>query len=106
MTRPRSRSSTQPAALSPETLGRAPHLGVLDVVDHALRVTAWTLYAELPALIGDPHPWLPEAPDLAAARRMMRQMASFARAVDRYRRTVAPLLAPPPSLPPDDDIDF
>ena len=103
MTRPR--SSAPSVAISPETLARAPHLGPLDIVDHALRVAASTMYAELPALIGEPHPWNPEPPDLVAARRMMSQMARFARAIERYRRTLAPLLAPP-LLPSLDDIDF
>ena len=103
MTRPR--RSTPSVRISPETLDRAPHLGSLDVADHALRITAWTLYAEFPALIGDPHPWHPEPPDQAAARTMLRQMYRFTRAVERYRRALAPLLQPPPA-PPDDDIDF
>ena len=102
----RARPPARTVAISPETLGRAPHLGVLDVVDHALRVAAWTMYAEMPALIGDPHPWHPEPRDLVAARRMMTQMARFARAVERYRRTLAPLLAQPPPLPSADDDDF
>ncbi len=37
------RRSPGSVAISPETLGRAPHLGPLDVADHALRVAAWTL---------------------------------------------------------------
>jgi hypothetical protein len=106
MTRPRRRPSARAVALSPDTLGRAPHLGVLDVVDHALRITAWSMYAEFPELIGDPHPWHPEPPDLVAARRLLRQIASFARVVERYRRTLAPLLASPQRPPPDDDVDF
>jgi hypothetical protein len=30
-------------------------------IDHALRVAACTLCAEMHALIGDPHPWCPDA---------------------------------------------
>jgi hypothetical protein len=101
----RSPRSARSVAISPESLGRAPHLAVLDVLDHALRVAAWALYAELPALMGDPHPWRPEPPEQVAARRLLRQIRTFARALDRYRRTLAPLLAPPPQ-PPGDDIDF
>jgi len=101
----RSHRSARSVAISPDSLGRAPHLAVLDVVDHALRVAAWALYAELPALMGDPHPWRPEPPEHVAARRLLRQIRTFARALDRYRRTLAPLLAPPPP-PADDNIDF
>jgi hypothetical protein len=104
MTRPR--RSPASVGISPETLGRAPHLGPLDVAGHALRVAAWTLYAEFPALIGDPHPWRPEPPDQAAARRMLHQMYRFARAVERYRRALAPLLQPTPAPRATPDHDF
>jgi len=100
----RSHPSTRSVGISRERLARAPHLAVLDVVDHALRVAACAVYAELPALLGDPHPWRPEPPEHVAARRLLRQIGTFARTLDRYRRTLAPLLEPPP--PPDDDIDF
>jgi len=100
----RSPRSTRAVALSPDRLARAPHLAVLDVVDHALGVAAWAVYAELPALRGDPHPWHPEPPEHVAARRLLREIRTFTRALDRYHRTLAPLLEPPP--PPHDDIDF
>lgn len=103
MTRPRRAACS--ADISPETLGRAPHLGPLDIADHALRVAAWTLYAEFPALIGEPHPWRPEPPQQAAARRMLRQICRFARAVARYHRSLAPLLQRP-TTPDDDDPAF
>ena len=99
----RSHRPARSIAISPESLGRAPHLAVLDVVDHAVCVAASALYAELPALMGDPHPWRPEPPEHVAARHLLRQIRTFARALDRYRRTLASLPAPPP---PDDDIDF
>lgn len=102
----RSGRSARPLGISPETLDRAPHLGLLDVVDHALRVAAWSLYAEFPGLIGEPHPWHPEPPEQVAARRMLRQMYGFAQAMARYRRTLAPLLTPQMQQPPDDEIDF
>jgi len=102
----RSRRPARSLGISPETLDRAPHLGVLDVVDHALRVTAWSLYAEFPGLIGEPHPWHPEPPEQVAARRLLRQMHGFAQALARYRRTLAPLLTPSTQQPLDDDIDF
>ena len=101
----RSRSTAPTVAISPETLARAPHLGPLDVVSHALRIAAWTMYAEHPALMGDPHPWQPEPRDAVAARRLLRQMARFAGTIERYRRTLASLLAPLPPQP-DDDVDF
>lgn len=101
----RSRSTACLVAFCPQTCGRASNLGVLDVVDHALRVAACTLCAEMPALIGDPHPWCPEPPDVVAARRMMMQMARFARAIERYQRTREPTRAPS-QLPSDDDIAF
>lgn len=91
--------------ISPEILERAPHLGTLVIVDHALRVAAYTMHADIPALMGDPHPWHPEPRDVVAARRLLKQMDRFARALERYRHTLAPLLAPP-SPPFDDDIDF
>ena len=101
----RSRSTAGLVAFSPETCSRASRLGVLDLVDHALRVAASTLCAEMPELIGDPHPWCPEPPEFVAARRMMTQMARFARAIERYQRTREPMRAPT-LLPSDDDIDF
>ena len=102
----RQRRSPGGVDFSPETLERAPHLGLLDVADHALHVAASSLYVEFPALFGDPHPWRPEPPEQAAARRMLRQMYLFARAVARHRRALAPLFPPPPAPPDDDDIDF
>jgi hypothetical protein len=101
----RARSTARLVACLPQTCGRASNLAVLDVVDHALRVAACTLCAEMPALIGDPHPWSPEPPDLVAARRMMMQMARFARAIERYQHTRQPMRAHS-QPPPDDDIDF
>ena len=101
----RQRRSRGGVEISPEILERAPHLGLIDVVDHALHVAALSLYAELPALFEDPHPWRPEPPEQAAARRMLRQMYLFTRAVERYRRALAPSLPPPPA-PPDHDVDF
>lgn len=105
MTRPRVRGRT--VAITPATLGRAPHLAVLDVIDHALRAAAWAILAEFPALIGDPHPWRRDPPAQLAARRLLRQMKTFDRALARYRRALAPLLEPsPPSATDGDDIAF
>ena len=100
------RRSPRRVDISPETLERAPHLGLLDVANHALHVAALSLYAELPALFGDPHPWRPEPPEQAAARRMLRHMYLFTRAVERYRRALAPLFPPHHAPHHDDDIDF
>jgi hypothetical protein len=104
MTRSRRRART--VAISPESLAHAPHLGVLDLVDHTLRIAALALCAEIPALLGDPHPWRPEPPEQVAARRLLRQMRTFARALDRYRRALAPSLESPPPPLAHDDLDF
>lgn len=101
----RSRRTAPAAALSPDTLRRAPHLGPLDLATHALHLAAMTRYAELPALIGEPHPGRPEPPEVVVARRLLRQMARLDEAIERYRRTLAPLLTPP-APQSDDDADF
>jgi hypothetical protein len=103
----RARPSARPVAISPETLDRAPHLGVLVVVDHAIGVAVSAVMAEFPALMGDPHPWRPDPPDQAAARRLVRHLCACARALSRYRRALKPLLEPPPPPPSgNDDLDF
>ena len=94
-----------PLAITPDTLGRAPHLAVLDVIDHAVHPATCAILAEFPALMGDPHPWCPEPPEQLAARRLLRQMHTFERALVRYRQTLARLLeSSTPS--PTDNIDF
>lgn len=82
----------------------APHLAVLDVVEHALGVAVRALVADFPALIGEPHPWRPDSPDQRAARRMLHQMIRFERTVARYRRSLPLLLVPPADS--TDDVDF
>jgi hypothetical protein len=85
-----------------DPLQRAPHLAVLDVVEHALGVAVRALVADFPALLGEPHPWRPDALDQRAARRLLHQMVRFENTLARYRRSLA-ALAPPAST---DDIDF
>ena len=90
----------------PALRAHAPHLAVLDIVDYALDTAVWALMDDFPALRGDPHPWHPTPPDHLAAQRLLRQIRTFAHALDRYRRALAtPPESPPPS-PADDDIDF
>jgi hypothetical protein len=106
MSRPRD-SERRASAITPATLVRAPHLAVLDVIDHAFGTAAWALLADYPGLVGDPHPGCHEPPDQLAARRLLRQMHTFERALARYRRALLPLLEPATSSPiGDDDIDF
>jgi len=91
---------------SPALRARAPHLAVLDIVDYALDTALRVLMDDFPALRGDPHPWRPAPPDHLAAQRLLRQIRTFARALDRYRHALAtPPESPPPS-PADHDIDF
>lgn len=99
--RPHSRDAL---ALTPASLIQSPHLAVLDVIDHALGTATWALLADFPGLVGDPHPWLADPPEQLAARRLLRQMHAFQRALDRYRRTLLE-----PSTPPHtdgDNLDF
>ena len=95
------------APATPETLMRAPHLAVLDVIDTALDTASWALFADYPGLMGAPHPWKPEPADEIAARRLLREIDAFDRALGRYRRALAPLLEPEPAATAsDDDIPF
>ena len=95
------------APATPETLMRAPHLAVLDVIDSALDTASWALFADYPGLMGEPHPWKPEPADDIAARRLLGQIAAFSRALARYRRAIAPLLEPEPAATAsDDDVPF
>jgi hypothetical protein len=92
---------------SPEIIAREPHLAVLDIVGYSLDTAVRALMDDFPALQGDPHPWRPDPPDLMAARRLLRQMLTFSRALDRYRSALTAALTPPSSPGNDnDDIDF
>jgi len=75
--------------VTPVDLILAPELAVLAVLDHALSITADAMLAAQPALLGEPPPWR-VAPDLLAARRLLRCATRLARATAHYRRCVLP----------------
>lgn len=87
-------------------LAHAPHLPVLDIVDCALHTAGFALIHDFPSLQSDPHPWCPESPEEFAARRLLRQIGTFARAVRRYRRVITASIGSPSPSPNNDDIDF
>jgi hypothetical protein len=97
---PRRRPAT-PA--TPVVLAQAPHLALLDVLEHALRVAVWALLAEFPTLAGDPHPWRPDPPDQLAARRLLSRMQTFDRTLVRYRRIAITRRTPTPPVVHDGD---
>jgi hypothetical protein len=89
--------------ITPEAFAAAPELAVLALLAETLRVTGGALLAAQPALVGEPPAWR-VAPDLLAARRLLRDAARLERSIVRYRELVLRLIHDAPE--PNDDLPF
>jgi hypothetical protein len=92
-----------PLHVTPETLGGAPELAVLALLDENLRIAALSLLAAQPALVGEPPSWRVTS-ELIAAARLLRDARKLERSIARYRRCVLQMLRDEPER--DDDLPF
>jgi hypothetical protein len=77
------RIASPPVDITPEMIAAAPELAVLALLDEALRVTRDALLAAQPSLVGEPPAWRVD-PELVAARRLLRDVATIERSVAHY----------------------
>ena len=89
--------------VTPETIGAAPELAVLALLDESLRIAALSLVAAQPALVGEPPSWRVTS-ELIAAARLLRDARKLERSIARYRRCVLQVLRDEPER--DDDLPF
>jgi hypothetical protein len=90
------RKPSQPLRCNPELLAQAPEMAVLHLLDEALEVACFALFAEHPSLLMD-DARRDDPPTLRLAERLIRRATTMSRELRRYAAAVDDALRPPAS---------